>query len=101
VAAFLLWRELPERETEVLGLAVEPCSRRKGLARALLGELLRNRPGECFLEVRASNLPAQRLYSKLGFVRCGLRRAYYHHPVEDALVMRRPEIPPKDATQTH
>jgi len=39
------------------------------------------------LEVRASNLPAQRLYEKYGFVQVGLRRAYYTDNREDAVLM--------------
>ncbi len=99
--AFLLWRALPENETEILSIAVEAASRRQGIAHELLRKLLEDRPGDCFLEVRTSNLVAQRLYRKLGFAGCGLRRAYYHRPVEDALVMRRSEILAKDATPTH
>ncbi|MNE24719.1 ribosomal-protein-alanine N-acetyltransferase [compost metagenome] len=44
---------------------------------------------ECFLEVRASNQPAYRLYERFGFNEIGRRRDYY--PAvggrEDALVM--------------
>ena len=39
------------------------------------------------LEVRASNLPAQRLYEKYGFRRAGVRRRYYSDNNEDALIM--------------
>ena len=41
------------------------------------------------LEVRRSNLAAQRLYLSLGFVQVGERRRYYSHPEEDALVLAR------------
>ena len=95
--AFLLWRALPEDETEILTLAVEPAFRRRGAALALLREVLENRSGACFLEVRESNAAARRLYRKMGFERVGVRQAYYHRPVENALVMRRTEILPKDA----
>jgi [ribosomal protein S18]-alanine N-acetyltransferase len=42
------------------------------------------------LEVRPSNLPAQRLYDRYGFTRIGIRRGYYpaHEGREDALVLR-------------
>ena len=43
-----------------------------------------------YLEVRASNAAAQRLYARAGFVPAGVRRDYYEHPREDALVLRRP-----------
>lgn len=39
------------------------------------------------LEVRMSNQPAIRLYHKLGFKIEGLRKNYYDHPKEDALIM--------------
>jgi ribosomal-protein-alanine N-acetyltransferase len=39
------------------------------------------------LEVRVSNLGAQRLYEKYGFRRAGVRRRYYSDNNEDALIM--------------
>lgn len=42
---------------------------------------------EVTLEVRVSNVHAQRLYTKLGFVKVGRRRHYYHDTGEDALLM--------------
>lgn len=39
------------------------------------------------LEVRVSNLVAQRLYEKLGFYSVGVRRAYYTDNQEDAMIM--------------
>ena len=39
------------------------------------------------LEVRASNLHAQRLYSRFGFAPAGIRRAYYVDNREDAVIM--------------
>jgi ribosomal-protein-alanine N-acetyltransferase len=39
------------------------------------------------LEVRASNLAAQKLYEKYGFRRAGVRRRYYSDNSEDALIM--------------
>ena len=41
-----------------------------------------------YLEVRKSNILAIGLYKKLGFEEIGLRRAYYSHPIEDALIMQ-------------
>jgi ribosomal-protein-alanine N-acetyltransferase len=77
---------------EILNLAVEPPHRRRGIAEALLGEILDALAGrgvrEVFLEVRESNLPARVLYQSRGFCLAGMRRAYYRHPVEDALVLR-------------
>jgi len=39
------------------------------------------------LEVRASNLVAQRLYTKYGFIQMGIRRGYYLDNKEDAIIM--------------
>jgi ribosomal-protein-alanine N-acetyltransferase len=39
------------------------------------------------LEVRASNLAAQRLYAWFGFAPVGIRKDYYAHSREDGLVM--------------
>jgi ribosomal-protein-alanine N-acetyltransferase len=39
------------------------------------------------LEVRASNSVAQNLYTKYGFKRVGLRKAYYTDNKEDAFIM--------------
>ncbi len=37
--------------------------------------------------MRASNLPAQRLYEKYGFRPAGIRRRYYSDNNEDAIIM--------------
>jgi ribosomal-protein-alanine N-acetyltransferase len=68
-------------EAELLRVAVDPGSLRRGLARALLLEGLERlreaRVQACFLEVRVDNQPAVTLYESLGFAWVGLRRAYY------------------------
>jgi ribosomal-protein-alanine N-acetyltransferase len=43
--------------------------------------------GSITLEVRASNLVAQNLYSRYGFTQTGLRRGYYLDNKEDAIIM--------------
>jgi ribosomal-protein-alanine N-acetyltransferase len=52
---------------------------------------------EITLEVRASNLAAQRLYERHGFVLVGRRRGYYMRPREDALIYRAELTSPLDA----
>jgi ribosomal-protein-alanine N-acetyltransferase len=48
----------------------------------------RNRgAGTIELEVRASSSGALALYCSLGFVEQGIRRGYYRHPTEDAILM--------------
>ena len=80
-------------ESDMMNVAVHPDHRRKGIAQALVNELveaLKKRESHCLtLEVRASNEPAKALYEKLGFVQVGLRRNYYRNPKEDALILRR------------
>ena len=39
------------------------------------------------LEVRASNIPAQKLYEKYGFQVDGIRKKYYIDNQEDAILM--------------
>jgi ribosomal-protein-alanine N-acetyltransferase len=41
-----------------------------------------------FLEVRESNLAAQKLYQSCGFEQYSRRKAYYSDPAEDALLYR-------------
>jgi ribosomal-protein-alanine N-acetyltransferase len=83
-------------ECEVLGLAVEAQSRRRGLGRALLEAALeRGAAGgaqRCFLEVRAANKPARALYAACGFAVDGRRKGYYRDgdgAREDALLLSR------------
>ena len=65
--------------------------RRRGAADRLLEALDRCAAelGLSFLtlEVRAGNAPAISLYEKHGYVRVGLRPAYYSNPKEDAVLM--------------
>jgi len=44
------------------------------------------------LEVRASNIAAQSLYSKYGFAQVGLRRGYYTDNREDGVLMSTEDI---------
>jgi len=74
-------------EREILNLAVDPAERHTGVARELLKDALRAR-GAWFLEVRASNVAAIRLYESAGFSRTGRRPDYYYEPPEDGIVMR-------------
>ena len=80
-------------ESDMMNVAVDPAWRRRGVAEALINELingLRIRKNHCLtLEVRVSNDAAVRLYNKLGFIKVGLRKNYYHNPKEDALILRK------------
>jgi ribosomal-protein-alanine N-acetyltransferase len=75
----------------LMNVAVDPPLRRRGLARALLEELIA-RVGEgepITLEVRPSNPGAIALYESFGFRGAGLRPGYYRDTGEDALIMWR------------
>lgn len=89
LAGFLLYREIASAEWEILNLAVDPALRRQGVANRLIEEFFRSAEGEVYLEVRASNQAARALYARWGFAEEGLRRGYYHRPVEDAVLMKR------------
>jgi ribosomal-protein-alanine N-acetyltransferase len=75
----------------VATVAVDPDWQRRGIGRALLGELvgaaLELGADQLTLEVRVSNTGAQDLYRAFGFVPGGARKAYYADNGEDALVM--------------
>jgi len=78
-------------EIHVLDLATKPELRRKGIGRQLVLAALRTGyewgARRAFLEVRASNRPALRMYGDMGFAHVQVREEYYDHPVEDAVVM--------------
>ncbi len=78
-------------EVHIMNLAVDPASRREGIARRLVEDVLRvsreNRVSSVHLEVRKSNDAARLLYEHLGFKAVGIRRNYYDRPREDALLM--------------
>jgi ribosomal-protein-alanine N-acetyltransferase len=80
-------------ELHINTIAVDPGLRRRGLATALMTRILEDAAREgavrVYLEVRRSNAPAQALYESLGFSVAGVRRNYYSHPEEDALVLTR------------
>jgi ribosomal-protein-alanine N-acetyltransferase len=75
----------------ILNLAVRPDYRKSGIARALVADALEElRLKECrfvYLEVRASNLAARRLYESFGFKVVGTRKNYYVAPIEDGVIM--------------
>ena len=78
------------QEADMMNIAVADTHRRRGIARMLVQELIRQLDAyQLTLEVRASNAPAIALYEKLGFTQVGLRKNYYHKPKEDALILRK------------
>jgi [ribosomal protein S18]-alanine N-acetyltransferase len=87
-------------EVHLLSLAVEPASRRRGAAAALLERALEAARGRgariAHLEVRAGNPGALAFYARAGFRTVGRRRRYYPDG-EDALLLARPLAVPRCA----
>jgi ribosomal-protein-alanine N-acetyltransferase len=75
----------------LMNVAVEPALRRRGIAWALLEEMIRQAGSEqqYTLEVRTSNAPAIALYERLHFRSAGRRPRYYRDNGEDAVIMWR------------
>ena len=86
LVGFLVWQET-DFEAEVLQIAVLPSYQGRKIATALFDFLPADK--EIFLEVRESNMPALLFYKKEKFEEIARRKAYYHAPVEDAIVMKR------------
>ncbi len=78
-------------ECHILNLAVHPDYRKQGIANALVEYILEElKLKACrflYLEVRASNYVAKKLYQSFGFKIVGTRKNYYVAPVEDAVIM--------------
>ena len=78
-------------EGYIFNVAVRENHRNKGVATALINELVtygkKNNFSFITLEVRESNLPAISLYSKFGFIKAGERKDYYSNPKENAIFL--------------
>ena len=78
-------------EGYIFNVAVRENHRNKGVATALINELVtygkKNNFSFITLEVRESNLPAISLYSKFGFIKAGERKDYYSNPKENAILL--------------
>ena len=74
-------------EAEVLQIAVKKVYQGQGIASDLFATLPTDK--EIFLEVRKSNQRAQAFYKKEKMAVIAERKAYYHDPVEDAIIMKR------------
>ena len=78
-------------EANIVNIATHPDYRRRGCAtsvmHALETYLKENGIEFVYLEVRKSNSSAQALYTKEGYVPCGVIKNYYRFPSEDAVEM--------------
>jgi ribosomal-protein-alanine acetyltransferase len=79
-------------DADIQTIAIAEGARGRGRGRALLTTLLaeaaRRGAADVFLEVRADNPVAQRLYASEGFAEVGRRPRYYQPDDVDAVVMR-------------
>lgn len=90
IAGYILFWLLPGA-IDIHNVAVHSDFRRRGLGRRLLERVVlearRRASSRITLEVRKSNLPAQKLYESTGFAVTGVRKGYYSDDGEDAFLM--------------
>ena len=84
-----MWHVLDEGE--IINIAVDKAYHRQGIGKLILNRLISEAKERklvvMHLEVRAGNEAAKMLYLKQGFNYIATRKAYYHNPTEDALIM--------------
>ena len=87
-------------EGHITNIAVRPDRRRMGygemVTRAMIQLAADSGMASLTLECRRSNLAAQKMYRKLGFVNVGYRKGYYADNNEDALIMLNEHLPEGD-----
>lgn len=80
-------------EGNINNIAVLPEFRERQIGKKIVSRLLeigkQNGVKDFFLEVRVSNVAAQKLYCGAGFVEVGRRKGYYRDNGEDALLMKK------------
>ena len=81
-------------ESHITNVAVHPDFRKQKIGSLLLENLIntcekQHNTSSYDLDVRANNIPAQKLYSKFGFKNNGIRKGYYTDNKEDAILMCR------------
>lgn len=81
-------------ESHITNVAVHPDYRQLQIGSLLLDSLInmceeKHKTVSFDLEVRRSNIPAQKLYSKFNFKETGIRKGYYADNKEDAILMCR------------
>ena len=95
VGMLVLWMIV--EEAHIASLATHPDLRRQGIAKKLLVTALDHAYTEgartAFLEVRAGNEAARKMYQKFGFEEVGRRERYYKDNNEDAILMTLKRLP--------
>lgn len=80
-------------EAMIVNFGIAPQRQNEGLGNQLLSHTMHlmqaARIHNIYLDVRESNSSARHLYTKYGFQVVGMRKNYYSHPEEDAIVMCR------------
>ncbi|MFC4401787.1 ribosomal protein S18-alanine N-acetyltransferase [Gracilibacillus xinjiangensis] len=78
-------------EAQITNIAIEPAHRGnrygEGLFQYVMNYAVANGVKHLSLEVRVSNLVAQKMYKKFGLIPGGIRKNYYTDNQEDALVL--------------
>lgn len=78
-------------EGHITNIAVAKDFRGQGIGKYLIMGLIdfcrKSKINNMTLEVRKSNIIAQKLYKKYGFLDCGIRPNYYADDHEDAIIM--------------
>jgi [ribosomal protein S18]-alanine N-acetyltransferase len=96
IVGYILFWLLPGA-IDIHNIAVHIDYRRRGIARLLLSKVVseaqRQSVIRVMLEVRRSNLAAQKLYECFGFLSTGVRKGYYSDNGEDALAMTLEVLP--------
>lgn len=90
IVGYVLFWLLPDT-VDIHNIAVHPDFRRRGIGWRLLEQVViaarRHSAVRVTLDVRRSNIAAQKLYRLFGFKSMGLRSGYYSDNGEDALIM--------------
>jgi ribosomal-protein-alanine N-acetyltransferase len=102
-AAGMILARIAGDDCEVITLGVAPCHRRLGLATLLVEHAAIRAAalgaGRQVLEVGTENVPARRLYARLGFAERGARPGYYGKSGGDAVILAR-DITPNEGNAT-
>jgi [ribosomal protein S18]-alanine N-acetyltransferase len=91
IFAFLVAHQIGA-EWELENIVVAQNAQRNGVGTRLLKQFIGHAYAQdahsIFLEVRESNQNACGFYRKAGFEECGIRKGYYTHPSESAILYR-------------
>ena len=91
VVGFVVGYQLNDNEGRIFSLAVKDGYKSRGIGTRLIHSILKifydNSFQSASLEVRVSNVRAQKLYRQVGFVPCWIEKKYYFDG-EDGVIMK-------------